>query len=55
VFTGRALAELAAAHGLKVELAVGSGYYPFGRRVSRLMARLDGRHAAYLVQRYRVA
>jgi SAM-dependent methyltransferase len=55
IFTGRALAELAQAHGLVVELAVGSGYYPFGAHVSRLMARLDGRHAAYLVQRYRRA
>ena len=53
--TGRALAEMAEAHGLVVELAVGSGYYPFGAHVSRLMARLDGRHAAYLVQRYRRA
>jgi SAM-dependent methyltransferase len=55
IFTSRALAGLAEAHGLVVELAVGSGYYPFGARVSRFMARLDPRHAAYLVQRYRVA
>ena len=55
IFTGRALAELAEAHGLVVELAVGSGYYPLGARLSRFMARLDGRHAAYLVQRYRRA
>lgn len=55
IFTGRALAELAEAHGLAVELAVGSGYYPLPTRASRFMARLDGRHAAYLVQRYRRA
>lgn len=55
VCTSRALAGLAEAHGLEVELAVGSGYYPFGARVSRFLARLDGRHAVYLVQRYRRA
>jgi SAM-dependent methyltransferase len=55
ICTGRALAGLAEAHGLVVERSVGSGYYPFGARLSRLLARLDGRHAAYLVQRYRRA
>jgi SAM-dependent methyltransferase len=55
ICTSRALAGLAEAHGLVVERAVGSGYYPFGAHVSRLLARLDGRHAAYLVQRYRRA
>lgn len=55
IFTGRALAALAEAHGLRVEIAVGSCYYPLGARASRVMARIDGRHAAYLVQRYRVA
>jgi SAM-dependent methyltransferase len=55
VCTGRALAELAQSHGLAVECAVGSGYYPFGAHGARVMARLDGRHAAYLVQRYRRA
>ncbi len=55
ICTGRALAGLAEAHGLAVERAVGSGYYPFGAHLSRVMARLDGRHAAYLVQRYRRA
>ena len=52
IFTGRALAGLAQAHGLQVERAVGSGYYPLGRRASQFMARVDPRHAAYLVQRY---
>jgi SAM-dependent methyltransferase len=55
ICTSRALAGLAEAHGLVVERAVGSGYYPFGVHLSRVLARLDGRHAAYLVQRYRRA
>lgn len=53
IFTARALAALAESHGLKLDLDVGSGYYPLGARASRVMARLDRRHAAYLVQRYR--
>jgi 2-polyprenyl-3-methyl-5-hydroxy-6-metoxy-1,4-benzoquinol methylase len=52
VFTGRALAALARHHGLEVELELGAGYYPLPPRVARLMARLDSRHAAFLVQRY---
>ena len=55
IFTARALAGLAEAHGLRLDLDLGSGYYPFGARASRAMARLDRRHAAYLVQRYRPA
>jgi SAM-dependent methyltransferase len=55
IFTAPALAALAGAHGLRLDLDVGSGYYPLGARASRLMARLDRRHAAYLVQRYRPA
>jgi SAM-dependent methyltransferase len=53
LFTGRALSALAREHGLEVESAVGSGYYPLGPRASRVMARLDPTHAAYIVQRYR--
>lgn len=55
IFTGRALTELAEAHGLAVDLAIGSGYYPLPPRAARVMARVDPRHAAYLVQRYRRA
>ncbi len=55
ICTSRGLAGLAEAHGLVVERAVGSGYYPSGVHLSRFLARLDGRHAAYLVQRYRRA
>ena len=52
VFTGRALAGLAAHHGLRVELARTAGYYPLGRRAARVMNRLDPLHGAFLVQRY---
>jgi SAM-dependent methyltransferase len=54
LFTGRALAELALLHGLRVEYAGAAGYYPFTRG-GPLLARLDRRHAAFLVQRYGVA
>jgi SAM-dependent methyltransferase len=53
LFTGRALSALAEAHGLTLDRATGSGYYPFGPRASRILARLDRTHAAYIVQRYR--
>ena len=52
IFTGRALSALAQAHGLKVDRAIGSGYYPLTARPARRMARLDARHAVYLIQRY---
>lgn len=55
IFTGRALSSLAAAHGLELDRAIGTGYYPFGPDVARVLARLDPRHAAYLVQRFRPA
>jgi SAM-dependent methyltransferase len=54
LFTGRALAAVARHHGFEVELDGASGYYPLPPRASRAMARLDPRHAAYLVHRYRV-
>lgn len=55
VFTGRALAELAALHGLDADLERTAGYYPFPPRIARLLTRLDPRHGAFLVQRYRVS
>ncbi len=55
IFTGRALTGLAEAHGLRLDRAIGSGYYPFGPRIARAMAQRDPRHAAYLVQRFRRA
>jgi SAM-dependent methyltransferase len=53
VFTGRALSALAAHHGLEAELEATAGYYPLGPRAARVATRFDGRHGAFLVQRYR--
>ena len=53
VFTGRALAALATHHGLDVELQTTAGYYPLPPRAARAATRLDRRHGAFLVQRYR--
>lgn len=53
IFTNRALRELAEHHGLRNEVDVTAGYYPLGRRCSRVATRLDRRHGAFLVQRYR--
>jgi len=55
IFTARAMAELARAHGLALDAAAGSGYYPLVGAAARVMARLDPRHAVYVVQRYRPA
>ena len=49
VFTTRALRELAAVHGLRVTDARANGYYPLPPRAARLVARLDRRHAAFIV------
>jgi SAM-dependent methyltransferase len=53
IFTNRALADLAAYHGLALDRAAGAGYYPLGPRGSRMMARLDRTHSVYLAHRYR--
>jgi SAM-dependent methyltransferase len=55
IFTGKALRELAEAHGLALDEEIGSGYYPLVGRAAHTMAQLDRRHSAYLVQRYRRA
>jgi SAM-dependent methyltransferase len=52
IFTGRALASVAAHHGLLLDADRGGGYYPLPLAASRVAARLDRRHAAFLVQRY---
>lgn len=52
VFTGRALAELAAYHGLRLDRDATAGYYPLPARAARLAARLDRRHGAFIVQRF---
>ena len=53
IFTGRALAELAALHGLNAEVQRTAGYYPFPSWLARRLTRLDPLHGAFLVQRYR--
>ena len=53
IFTGRALAGLARAHGLALDRSFGSGYYPLHGRAARVMASIDRTHGAYLVHRYR--
>jgi SAM-dependent methyltransferase len=55
IFTGRALAGLAAHHGLRVEAQLGAGYYPLPPVAASAFARLDPTHAAFLVQRYAAA
>jgi SAM-dependent methyltransferase len=54
VFTGRALAELAALHGLSVDYKGAAGYYPFPATLARGLARVDPIHGAFLIQRYRL-
>jgi SAM-dependent methyltransferase len=49
LFTGRALVELAEHHGLAKRELRGVGYYPFGPRAARVVARVDPLHAAFLV------
>lgn len=53
VFTGRALTRLASHHGLRTELALGVGYYPLPPSLAVPLARIDKRHAAYLLHRLR--
>jgi SAM-dependent methyltransferase len=55
IFTGKALRGLAQANGLFLDQEIGSGYYPLIGRAAGVMARIDRRHSAYLVHRYRVA
>lgn len=55
IFTNRELSELAAHHGLEIEVDLTAGYYPLGERGSRIATRIDRRHGAFLVQRYRPA
>ena len=49
IFTGRALTELARFHGLRAVAERSAGYYPLPPGIGRHLARLDRRHAAFLV------
>ena len=52
-FTLNALRELFQYHGFKVEKIIGSGYYPLPRVLARILARIDPKHAAFLVMKAR--
>jgi SAM-dependent methyltransferase len=49
LFTGRALGELAQAHGLAPVAVRTTGYYPLPPRLGRIAARIDRLHGAFLV------
>jgi SAM-dependent methyltransferase len=49
LFTGRALIELCAVHGLEKVALRTAGYYPLPPRIGRVAARMDSLHGAFLV------
>jgi SAM-dependent methyltransferase len=49
IFTARALAAVAAHHGLRLDADRAAGYYPLPLAASQAAARVDRRHAAFLV------
>lgn len=49
IFTGRALGELCAHHGLRTVSLDTAGYYPLPPRAARVATRVDPRHGAFLV------
>jgi SAM-dependent methyltransferase len=49
LFTGRALVELCAVHGLELVELRTSGYYPLPPRVGRIVTRIDRLHGAFLL------
>ena len=53
LFTGRALTELCARHGLELVSLRSAGYYPLPPRLARPVARLDPTHAAFLIGLFR--
>ena len=53
LFTGRALVELCAHHGLERVALKTAGYYPLPPRFARLATRLDPLHGAFLVGLFR--
>ena len=53
LFTGRALSELCAHHGLEPEPMRTAGYYPLPPRLARIATRIDPRHGAFLVGLFR--
>ena len=55
LFTGRALSELAVAHGLRLERARTVGFYPLPVKAAELATAILPRWGVYLVQRFRPA
>jgi 2-polyprenyl-3-methyl-5-hydroxy-6-metoxy-1,4-benzoquinol methylase len=55
LFTAAALRDLARYHGFKVEKLVGSGIYPFPRRISNFLSRIFTRYSTYLTIKMRPA
>ncbi|MEJ7784392.1 MAG: class I SAM-dependent methyltransferase [Solirubrobacteraceae bacterium] len=55
LFTGRALRELCAHHGLEATLLRTVGYYPFPPLIGRALARVDPLHGAFLAGLFRRA
>ena len=55
LFTGRALTELCARHGLELVSLRSVGYYPLPPRLARPVARADPTHAAFLIGLFRPA
>lgn len=55
LFTGRALAELGALHGLFPVRVRTSGYYPLPPMLARMATRLDPLHGAFLIATFRRA
>ena len=53
LFTGRALSELFAHHGLRPEPMRTAGYYPLPPRLARIATRIDRLHGAFLVGLFR--
>lgn len=53
VFAYDGLLQFLEYHGFKIERLVTSGYYPFPEPLSRLLSKIDKRHAAYLTVKAR--
>lgn len=52
LFTARALNALATRAGLRIDLSRGVAYYPLPPRLAQVAARVDRRHAVYLLMRF---
>ena len=55
LFTAATLKDLAKYHGFRVEKLVGSGIYPFPRRISNFLSRIFTRYSTYLTIKMRPA